>query len=132
MSEAERDKLIAQGVEKSTIAAYDGQVLSAITEQNPTLKNALFADVAARLNHHQARLAQSESQKLLYQPIANLGQHIKPPHFIDDTATLYEATMAMNQFDIKHILVKSQTRMSEAERDKLIAQGVEKSTIAAY
>ena len=118
--------------QQSLMYRIDGQVLSAITEQNPTLKNALFADVAARLNHHQARLAQSESQKLLYQPIANLGQHIKPPHFVDDTATLYDATMAMNQFDIKHILVKSQARMTEAERDKLIAQGVEKSTIAAY
>nr|WP_315264665.1 hypothetical protein [Moraxella osloensis] len=94
--------------QQSLMYRIDGQVLSAITEQNPTLKNALFADVAARLNHHQARLAQSESQKLLYQPIANLGQHIKPPHFVDDTATLYDATMAMNQFDIKHILVKSQ------------------------
>ena len=118
--------------QQSLMYRIDGQVLSAITEQNPTLKNALFADVAARLNHHQARLAQSESQKLLYQPIANLGQHIKSPHFVDDTATLYDATMAMNQFDIKHILVKSQARMTEAERDKLIAQGVEKSTIAAY
>ena len=118
--------------QQSLLYRINGQVLSEITEQNPTLKNTLFADVAARLNHHQARLAQSESQKLLYQPIANLGHHIKPPHFVEDTATLYDATMAMNQFDIKHILVKSQSRMTDAERDKLVAQGVDKATIAEF
>lgn len=118
--------------QQSLLYRINGQVLADITEQNPALKNALFADVAARLNHHQARLAQSESQKLLYQPIANLGHHIKVPHFIDDTTTLYEATVTMNRFGIKHILVKSQTRIAEIDRDKLIAQGVDKSSIAEF
>ncbi|MFW2178439.1 MULTISPECIES: DUF294 nucleotidyltransferase-like domain-containing protein [unclassified Moraxella] len=118
--------------QQSLLYRINGKVLGEITEQNPQLKNALFADLSARLSHHQARQAQSESQQLLYQPIATMGSHIKPPHFVEDTATLYEATVAMTQHDAKHILVKSTMRISDSERDKLIAQGVAKADIAEF
>ncbi|MGL5252573.1 MAG: DUF294 nucleotidyltransferase-like domain-containing protein [Moraxella sp.] len=116
--------------QQSLLYRINAQALETVTEQHPALKNALFADLSARLNHHQARLAQSEGQKLLYQPIANLGHHIKRAHFVNEDATLYDATVAMNQFDIKHILVTAKTGMTESERDKLIAEGVDQSTIA--
>ena len=47
---------------KSDHCRIDGQVLSAITEQKSHLKKRLVCRCRCRLNHHQACLAQSESQ----------------------------------------------------------------------
>ncbi len=119
--------------QQSLLYRINGKILAEITHNNSTLKNLLFADLSARLSQHQARLANSESQQLLYKPISTLtNSHIKTAHFIHDTATLYDATTAMLQHDAKHILVKSQARLSDKERDKLIAQGVDKQSIPEF
>lgn len=119
--------------EQSLLYRLDGQALAQVTANNAIFQNLLFADLSARLTQHQTRLARSESQQLLHQPISSLaGSHIKPPQFIDDTATLYEATVAMTAHNAKHILIKSQTRMSDDQRERLLAQGVEKSTIPDF
>lgn len=119
--------------EQSLLYRVNGQALAEVTAHNPTFQNLLFADLSARLTQHQSRLAQSESQQLLYQPISALVNiHIKAPQFIDETATLYEATVAMTSHDAKHILVQSQVRMSDEQRDRLLVQGVEKSSIPDF
>lgn len=119
--------------QQSLLYRINGSTLAEITCNNLTLKNLLFADLSARLAHHQNRIANNESQQLLYQPISTLANnHIKPPHFIDENASLYDATVAMHQHNTKHILVKSQVRLSDKQRDKLITQGVDKSSIPEF
>ena len=71
-----------------TFIVLTKNVFNQIIEENTTLKNLLFADLSARLATRQSRLAQSESQQLLHQPISLLGQHIKPPQFIDGKCQL--------------------------------------------
>lgn len=118
--------------QQSLLYRLDKHSLQQVTEQNPTLKNLLFADLSARLSLHQARLAQSESQQLLHQPVISLNQHIKKPNFVDDNVTLWQAVVAMTEANAKHILVKSQVRISDSEKDNLLAQGVEKSAIPEF
>lgn len=118
--------------QQTLLYRMDGKALSDITARNATLNNLLFADLTARVAQHQARLAHSESQQLLYQPIASLDGHIKPPQFIEATATLHEACVAMLTHDAKHVLVTSTKRLPDSERDRLLAAGVEKSTLPEF
>lgn len=119
--------------EQSLLYRLNGQALAEVTAHNLTFQNLIFADLSARLTHHQTRMAQSESQQLLHQPISALADtHIKAPQFIDDTATLYEATVAMTAHDAKHILIRSQARISDEQRERLLAQGVDKATIPDF
>lgn len=115
--------------EQSLLYRVNGKALTKVTAQNTPLNHALFADLSARLAHHQARLAHSESQQLLYQPITSLAAHIRAPQFIPDSASLYAATVAMTEADAKHILVTSDAPISDAERDRLLAQGVQPADI---
>ena len=110
--------------QQSLLYRINGQTLSSITEQNSVLNNLLFADLSARVAQQQARLANNESQQLLHQPIESLGQHIRPPQFIEDTASLQAAATAMIRANAKHVLVNSHRPLSDNERAHLREQGV--------
>ncbi|UNU73692.1 DUF294 nucleotidyltransferase-like domain-containing protein [Moraxella nasovis] len=92
--------------EQSLLYRINGNALNDIADQNPTLKKLLYADLASRRELQNVRHAHYESQQLLHQSIESLGHHIKPAHFVASTATLLEATIAMNEVHAKHVLVK--------------------------
>lgn len=118
--------------QQSLLYRINGQTLSGITGQNPVLNNLLFADLSARVAQQQARLAHSESQQLLHQPIANLGQHIRPAQFIDAHESLQAAATAMIRADAKHVLVNSHRPLTASERAALGAQGVAEADLPEF
>ena len=118
--------------QQSLLYRINGQTLSSITEQNSVLNNLLFADLSARVAQQQARLANNESQQLLHQPIESLGQHIRPPQFIEDTASLQAAATAMIRANAKHVLVNSHRPLSDNERARLREQGVAEADMPTH
>lgn len=114
-------------MEESVLYQIDGSIMRQICEQNPTLKNLLFADLTQRLAQYNTRQAHYESQQLLHQSIHSLGHHIKPPHFVPATASIVEATLAMNAVSAKHILVEDKHQVgmfTQADVCKAVGDGV--------
>lgn len=93
--------------EQSLLYHLNGKMINAISQTNEHLQTLLFADLTARKSKQDARTAHSQNQQMLYRPVSSIGEHIRTPHFIADTATLYEATCCMVAVDAKHILVNS-------------------------
>lgn len=97
--------------EQTLLLRLNGQILKDITEENPKLKSLLFADLVERVAHNDLKSAGRESQNLLHQPIRILHDHIKPPHFVDAHASLFDAVLAMNTVKAKHILVQQDDKI---------------------
>lgn len=93
--------------EQSLLYRLDGDTVHAISQHNERLRTLLFADLTTRKSEQDAQSAKSQSQQLLYRPVASIGEHIRTPNFIDENASLYEATCRMMAVDAKHILVSS-------------------------
>lgn len=93
--------------EQSLLYRLDGDTVHAISQHNERLRTFLFADLTTRKSEQDAQSAKSQSQQLLYRPVASIGEHIRTPNFIDENASLYEATCRMMAVDAKHILVSS-------------------------
>ncbi|WFF38514.1 DUF294 nucleotidyltransferase-like domain-containing protein [Moraxella nasibovis] len=93
--------------EQSLLYRLDGDTVHAISQHNERLRTLLFADLTTRKSQQDAQSAMSQSQQLLYRPVASIGEHIRTPNFIDENASLYEATCRMMAVDAKHILVSS-------------------------
>lgn len=102
-----RHKATFTPIEQTLLLRIDGEQLQQITKDNPTLNNLLFADLAERVAQTELQRAGRESQNLLQQPITELAEHIKKPNFIDETTSIFDAVLAMNQAQTKHILVRS-------------------------
>ncbi|WP_019520853.1 DUF294 nucleotidyltransferase-like domain-containing protein [Faucicola boevrei] len=92
--------------EQTLLYRLDGGVVDEIAKNNIKFGSLLFADLSARTQASQDRRAFSETQSLLSIAIKDLHEHIREPNIIDDTASLYDATCAMNTAHAKHILVK--------------------------
>lgn len=93
--------------EQSLLYRLDGDTVHAISQHNERLRTLLFADLTTRKSEQDAQSAKSQSHQLLYRPVASIGEHIRTPNFIDENASLYEATCRMMAVDAKHILVSS-------------------------
>ncbi|AKG17750.1 DUF294 nucleotidyltransferase-like domain-containing protein [Moraxella bovoculi] len=93
--------------EQSLLYRLDGDTVHAISQHNERLRTLLFADLTTRKSEQDAQSTKSQSQQLLYRPVASIGEHIRTPNFIDENASLYEATCRMMAVDAKHILVSS-------------------------
>lgn len=93
--------------EQSLLYRLDGDTVHAISQHNERLRTLLFADLTTRKSEQDAQSAKSQSQQLLYRPVASIGEHIRTPNFIDENTSLYEATCRMMAVDAKHILVSS-------------------------
>lgn len=93
--------------EQSLLYRLDGDTVHAISQHNERLRTLLFADLTTRKSEQDVQSAKSQSQQLLYRPVASIGEHIRTPNFIDENASLYEATCRMMAVDAKHILVSS-------------------------
>lgn len=104
--DSQGEQLQAITSEQSLLYRLNGQIIKQISEQNANLKDLLFADLSKRKQHYNNRKAYHESQTLLYRLVGELGEHIKKPNFIISTASLYDATLAMNTANAKHILVQ--------------------------
>lgn len=117
--------------EQSLLYRLDGKTINTISEQNERLQMLLFADLTTRKSQQDAHNAASQSQQLLYRPVADIGDHIKAPNFIDENASLYEATCRMVAVDAKHILVSSPGGtgiFTQTDVCRAIAQKVDFST----
>lgn len=114
-------------MEKSQLCRIDNAIIQQICEKNVVFKKLLFADLSERLHQHHARQAYYENQQLIHQPISMLGHHIKSPNFIDDTASIKQATIAMNTLKAKHILVKSDKigMFTQADVCRAVGDGVD-------
>lgn len=121
--------------EQCLLYRIHGEKMQQVCATNTTLNNLLFADLSDRLNQHHARQAHYENQQLLHQPISTLGHHIKAPNFIPDTATIKEATIAMNQLSAKHILIQSHKigMFTQADVCRAVGDGVDlQSSVLPY
>lgn len=93
--------------EQSLLYRIDGKALTTISDSNDELRTQLFADLSARKSHQNMRQAHHQNQQMLYHAVKSIGNHIRSPNFVDDDATLYEATARMTELDAKHVLVRS-------------------------
>ena len=94
--------------EQSLLYRIHGDTLRQIASNNPRLDTALFAELSDRVNISKPD-TEAENQRLFHETVMSLGTHIKTPHFVTSTTSLYDAVAVMNAKRAKHVLVTADT-----------------------